>query len=119
MSMTHLNQDRFKAMPTKLDDHKFCTSAQGKPDFNLLQHAPQHQSPGSSQRQTRSMTQMYETQDAIAEDCHIKNACKKRPYSAGTPPEPPSATQDSEIQNTTQRKSQRLAERTNTRPTGK
>jgi len=67
--------------------------SQGQPDdVNLLQHAPQHQSPGSSQRQTRSMTQRYETQDANAEDCHIKNACKKRPYSAGTPFEPPSAT---------------------------
>jgi hypothetical protein len=60
------------------------------------------------------MTQRYETQDANAEDCHIKNACKERTYSAGTPPEPPSATQDSEIQNTTQRKSQRLAERQQT-----
>ena len=60
------------------------------------------------------MTQRYETQDANAEDCHIKNACKKRPYSVGTPPEPPSATQDSEIQNTTQRKSQRLAVRQQT-----
>jgi hypothetical protein len=37
------------------------------------------------------MTQRYETQDANAEDCHVKNACKKRPYSAGTPPEPISA----------------------------
>jgi len=60
------------------------------------------------------MTQRYETQDANAEDCHIKNACKKRPYPVGTPPESPSATQDSEIQNTTQRKSQRLAERQQT-----
>ena len=60
------------------------------------------------------MTQRYETQDANAKDCHIKNACKKRPYSTGTPLEPPSATQDSEIQNTTQRKSQRLAERQQT-----
>jgi hypothetical protein len=89
--------------------------SQGQPDdVNVLQHAPEHQSPGSSQRQTRSMTQRYETQDANAEDCHIKNACKKRPYSAETPPEPPSATQDSKIQNTTQRKSQRLAERQHT-----
>ena len=46
-----------------------------------------------------------------AKDCHVKNACKKRPYSARTPPELPSATQDSEIQNTKQRKLQRLAER--------
>jgi hypothetical protein len=83
-------------------------------DVNVLQHAPRHQSLGSSQRQTRSMTQRYETQDANAEDCHIKNACKKHPYSAGTPPESPSATQDSEIQNTTQRKSQWLAERQQT-----
>jgi hypothetical protein len=60
------------------------------------------------------MTQRYETQDANAEDCHIKNACKKRPYSARTSPEPPSATQDSKIQNSTQRKSQRLAERQQT-----
>jgi predicted RNA-binding Zn-ribbon protein involved in translation (DUF1610 family) len=110
--MTHLNQDRFKAMLTKLDDRKICTSA--PKDVNLLQHAPQHQSPECSQRQTRSMTQRYESQDANAEDCHIKNACKKRPYSARTPPEPPSATQDSEIQNTTQRKSQKLAERQQT-----
>ena len=37
--------------------------SQGQPDnVNLLQHAPQHQSPGSSQRQTRSMTQECETQ---------------------------------------------------------
>ena len=35
-------------------------------------------------------------------------------YSAGTPPKPPSVTEDSEIQNTTQRKSQRLAERQQT-----
>jgi len=27
MSMTHLNQDRCKAMPTKLEDRKICTSA--------------------------------------------------------------------------------------------
>jgi hypothetical protein len=60
------------------------------------------------------MTQRYETQDANGEDCHIKDACKKRPYSAGTPPEPPAATHDSEIQNTTQRKSQRLADRQQT-----
>ena len=43
--------------------------SQGQPDdVNVLQHAPEHQSPGSSQRQTRSMTQRYETQDANAED---------------------------------------------------
>jgi hypothetical protein len=60
------------------------------------------------------MTQRYETQDTNAEDCHIKNTCKKRPYSARTPPEPPSATQDSEIQHTSQKKSQRLAERQQT-----
>ena len=60
------------------------------------------------------MTQRYETQDANAEECYVKNACKKRPYSTGTPREPPSATQGSEIQNTTQRKSQRLAKRQQT-----
>ena len=89
-------------------------SSRGQPDDVNLQHAPQQQCPGSSQRQTRSMTQRYETQDANAEECHIENACKKCPYSAGTPPEPPSATQGSEIQNATQRKSQRLAERQQT-----
>ena len=31
-------------------------------DVNVLKHAPQHRSPGSSQRQTRSMTQECETQ---------------------------------------------------------
>ena len=39
---------------------------------------------------------------------------KKRPYSAGTLPEPPSATQGREIQNTTQKKSLRLSERQQT-----
>ena len=33
MRMTHLNQDRFKAMLTKLDDRKICTSA---PKGNLI-----------------------------------------------------------------------------------
>jgi len=33
MSMTHLNQDRFKAMLTKLDDWKICTSV---PKDNLM-----------------------------------------------------------------------------------
>jgi hypothetical protein len=33
MSMTHLNQDRFKAMLTKLDDLKICTST---PKDNLM-----------------------------------------------------------------------------------
>jgi len=33
MSMTHLNQDRNKAMLTKLDDRKICTSA---PKDNLM-----------------------------------------------------------------------------------
>ena len=79
MSMTHLSQDRLKAMLTKPDDWKICTSApnQGQPsDVNLLQHAPQHQSPGSSQ--TRSMTQRYETQDANAEDCLQETPTKFR-----------------------------------------
>ena len=82
--------------------------------FTYYNMHPSIKSPRCLQRQTRSMTQRYETQDANAEDCHIKNACKKRPYSARTSPEPPSATQDSKIQNSTQRKSQRLAERQQT-----
>jgi len=35
MSTMHLNQDRFKAMLTKLDDWKICTSVP-KPDDNLM-----------------------------------------------------------------------------------
>jgi len=114
--MTHLNQDRFKAMLTKLNDRKFCSSTT-KDNLMMLTYynmLPSIKSPGCSQGQTRSMTQRYETQDANAEDCHIKNACKKHPYSARTPPEPTSATQASEIQNNTQRKSHWLAERQQT-----
>ena len=96
----------------RLENLHQCSLGQPN-DVHLLQHASQHQSPGCSQK-TRSMTQRYETQDANAEDWHISNACKKSPYSAGTPPELPSATQDSGIQNTAQRKSQRLAERQQT-----
>ena len=96
----------------RLENLHHCS--RGQPDDLNLQHAPQHQSPLSSQRQTRYMTQRCETQDANAEECQFKNACKKRPYSAETPPEPPLATQGSEIQNTTQRKPRRLAERQQT-----
>jgi hypothetical protein len=42
-----------------------CSQGQSD-DVNVLKHAPQHQSPGSSQRQTRSMTQRYEPMQKIA-----------------------------------------------------
>jgi hypothetical protein len=47
MNMTHLNQDRFKAMLTKLDDREICTSA---PKDNLMMLLITTCSPASKSR---------------------------------------------------------------------
>ena len=92
-----------------------CSQGQSD-DVNVLKHAPQHQSPGSSQRQTRSMTQECETQARC--QCRrmppYQECLQETPIFCKDTTEPPSATQDSAIQNTTQRKSQWLAERQQT-----
>jgi hypothetical protein len=75
--------------------------SQGQSDGAHSQHAPQHHSPGSSQRQTRSMTRDYEAQDANAEACHVRNAYIRRPNSAGTPTEPMMANHRTKPKKTT------------------
>ena len=67
----------------KLNDRKIGTSAPEPDDVNFpsQQHGPGHH----IARHTLYDSEVWDIRCQL-EDCYIKNACKKRPYSAGTPP---------------------------------